>query len=163
MGSRGPRLSLSVQVAVQAHAVPVRAQLRQWVTAALACDAEVTLRIVDAPEGRRLNAQFRGKDYPTNVLTFTYGEPFAPGMPLAGDIVLCAPVVEAEAAEQAKSVAAHYAHMVVHGMLHLQGYDHETDDDAQRMEARERVLMTQLGFPDPYALAPTMPSTPRAA
>ncbi|MCW5622430.1 MAG: rRNA maturation RNase YbeY [Burkholderiales bacterium] len=154
MGSRRPRLSLSVQVAVQAHAVPARAQLRQWAGAALERDAEVTLRIVDAPEGRRLNAQFRGKDHPTNVLTFTYGEPIAPDMPLAGDIVLCAPVVEAEAESQAKSMAAHYAHLVVHGMLHLQGYDHEADDDAQRMEARERALMTQLGFPDPYAPAP---------
>jgi len=109
-----------------------------------------TLRIVDAEEGGALNQAYRHKDYPTNVLTFAYGAETENG-PLTGDIVLCAPVVEREAAVQGKPLSAHYAHLVVHGMLHLQGYDHETSGaDATAMEAVEGFIMRRLGFPDPY-------------
>jgi probable rRNA maturation factor len=120
--------------------------LRRWARAALQRPAQVTLRIVAATEARRLNRQFRGKDYATNVLTFTY-----PADGLQGDIVLCAPVVAKEAREQQKAVAAHWAHLVVHGLLHLQGHDHERDPDAKRMERRERRVLEGLGFGDPYA------------
>ena len=101
---------------------------------------------VAAAEARRLNRDFRGKDYATNVLTFVYGD-----TPLAGDIVICAPVVAREAREQGKAVAAHWAHLVVHGLLHLQGHDHERDDEARRMERREKRILAGLGFADPYA------------
>ena len=120
--------------------------LRRWARAALKRPASVTLRIVAATEARRLNRQFRGKDYATNVLTFVYD-----GEALAGDVVICAPVVAREAKEQAKPVAAHWAHLVVHGLLHLQGHDHEKDDEARRMERQERRVLHALGFGDPYA------------
>jgi probable rRNA maturation factor len=120
--------------------------VRRWVRAALARPAEVTLRFVAEAEGRRLNREFRGKDYATNVLTFIYAQ-----RPLAGDVVICAPVVAREARSQGKAAAAHYAHLVVHGMLHLQGYDHERTRDAVRMEGRERRVLAHLGFADPYA------------
>ncbi len=123
-------------------------QLRRWASAALVQDATVTLRIVGEPEGRRLNREFRGKDYATNVLTFAYPEQH----PLAGDIVLCAPVVRQEAHAQGVDLTAHYAHLVVHGMLHLQGYDHERAAAAQIMESLESEIVTQLGYPDPYAV-----------
>ena len=110
-------------------------------------DAHVTLRFVDGREGRALNRRYRGRDYATNVLTFVYDG----GASLLGDIVLCAPVVRNEARAQRKTLRAHYAHLVVHGMLHLQGYDHERDDDAASMEAREVALLRDLGFGDPYA------------
>jgi probable rRNA maturation factor len=109
----------------------------------------VTLRYVAATEGRRLNNEFRGKDYATDVLTFVYDAP--PGGALAGDIVICAPVVAREAREQGKDVAAHHAHLLVHGLLHLQGLDHERPADARRMERREREILARLGFGDPYA------------
>ena len=165
MGSRKPKLALSVQEAVKAHPLPARAQWRKWAQAALENDAQVTLRIVDTAEGRRLNAQFRGKDYATNVLTFAYGKPAVAGAALCGDIVLCAPVVEVEAAEQSKPLEAHYAHLVVHAMLHLQGYDHETDEEAHAMESRESALVMQLGYPDPYTPVAAMPdaTAPKAA
>ena len=105
----------------------------------------VTLRIVGESEGRRLNAKFRRKAKATNVLSFPYGAG-------RGDVVLCHPVIAREARAQGKSVAAHYAHLVVHGILHLRGYDHEKKRDAQRMEAREIRLLRRLGFPDPYAV-----------
>ncbi len=110
--------------------------------------AQITLRVVDAEEGRALNRDYRGKDYPTNVLTFAYGE--EDGL-LTGDIVLCAPVVEREAREQGKELRAHYAHLTVHGMLHMQGHDHETDAEAREMEAIEVEIMRRLGFNNPYA------------
>jgi len=162
MGSRRPNLALSVQTAARGHALPARAQLRRWAQAALERDAEVTLRIVGSAEGRRLNAQYRGRDYATNVLTFVYGEPPVPQLPLSGDIVLCAPVVEAEAAEHARPLEAHYAHLVVHGMLHLQGHDHQREDEARRMEARESAIVMQLGYPDPYLEAAQPPDPPAA-
>ena len=140
------RLSLSIQYAVKDDSLPTRAEVRKWVRATRPGAAELTVRFVEAEEGRRLNAQFRGKDYATNVLTF----PYARETVLAGDIVLCLPVVLREAAQQGKPAAAHFAHLVVHGMLHLQGYDHETGDDARAMEHKERGILARLGFPDPY-------------
>ncbi len=145
-GGRSPALSLSVQYASNAPDLPTRPQVRRWVKASLAVDAVVTVRFVDAIEGRALNAEFRGKDYPTNVLTFVYDD----DAPRAGDIVLCAPVVRTEAAAQDKPLAAHYAHLVVHGMLHFQGFDHERAADAAVMEAREVEILAALGVPDPY-------------
>lgn len=106
----------------------------------------MTVRLVDAEEGRRLNREFRAKDYATNVLSFVYQQEF----PCQGDLVLCVPVVNREAVEQGKSVEAHYAHLVVHGMLHLQGYDHENESDALVMEAVETHIMRKLGYTDPY-------------
>jgi probable rRNA maturation factor len=141
-----PTLSLSVQYAVEDALLPSRAQLRRWVRAAASGAAELTLRFVDAAEGRRLNAQFRARDYATNVLTFAYAREPA----LSGDIVLCLPAVLREALEQGKPAEAHFAHLIVHGMLHLQGYDHETDSDARIMEEREREVLAHLGYPDPY-------------
>jgi len=149
MGQRSrPELKLSVQFAVVAHGLPSRARLREWARAALEGDAEVTLRVVGQAEGRRLNREFRGKDAATNVLTFIYSEP---GAAPVGDIVLCFPVVQAEARAQRKVLEAHWAHLVVHGMLHLQGYDHEREGQAAAMEARETEIVIALGYPDPYA------------
>jgi probable rRNA maturation factor len=145
--SNKPVLSLSVQYASKAPTVPQRQQFRRWVSAALQRKASVTLRIVDQEEGRALNRDYRGKDYPTNVLTFAYGEEEGR---LSGDIVLCAPVVEKEAHDQGKDLFAHYAHLVVHGMLHMQGYEHETDAEALEMEALEVEILGKLGFNDPY-------------
>ncbi|MEP7328351.1 MAG: rRNA maturation RNase YbeY [Betaproteobacteria bacterium] len=139
-------LSLSVQYASNATDLPTRAQLRRWVRAALDSNAIVTVRFVDAIEGRALNAEYRGKDYATNVLTFVYDDT----EPRAGDIVLCAPVIREEADTQGKSLAAHYTHLVVHGMLHMQGFDHECAADATLMEARETAILARLGLPDPY-------------
>jgi len=149
--SAANRLHLTVQYACGTEGLPNRAQFRQWAKAALAGDAAATLRIVDAQEGRQLNRDFRNKDYPTNVMTFEYGPDEAlEGTPMSGDIVLCAPVVAREAAEQGKPLVAHYAHLVVHGMLHLQGYDHQTESEAAVMEALESFVMMRLGYPDPY-------------
>ena len=142
---RAPGPHLLIQRASRAAHIPSDTLLRRWARAALARSAEVTLRFVAAAEGRRLNREFRGKDYATNVLTFVYGE-----RPLAGDVVICAPVIAAEARAQGKAVAAHHAHMVVHGLLHLQGFDHERAADAARMEGRERAILARLGYPDPY-------------
>jgi probable rRNA maturation factor len=141
-------VKLAIQRASRASHIPSDARLRAWARAALDERAEVTLRFVAEAEGQRLNRQFRGKDYPTNVLTFVYGE-----QPLAGDIVICAPVVAREAREQGKEVAAHYAHLLVHGLLHLRGMDHERGAEAERMERRERAILRQLGFANPYAEA----------
>lgn len=109
-------------------------------------DAKIVLRIVDEPEGRRLNRHFRGKDYATNVLTFVYSDI----QPLSGDIVLCAPVIAKESDQQNKNLAAHYAHLTVHGVLHLQGYDHDNDASATIMEKLETEIVTKLGYDDPY-------------
>ncbi|HNA30620.1 MAG TPA: rRNA maturation RNase YbeY [Thiobacillaceae bacterium] len=144
-----PSLDLAIQFAVKAE-LPGRADFRRWARAALRGDVAAALRIVDAEEGRALNRDYRGKDYATNVLTFEYGPDPETGA-LTGDIVLCAPVVAKEAKDQGKPLAAHYAHLTVHGMLHLQGYDHETGKaDALAMEAVESFIMQVLGFPDPY-------------
>ncbi len=142
------KFSLSVQYASEAADVPDRSKFRRWVDASLNKSALVTLRIVDEAEGRALNRDFRGKDYATNVLTFAYGEEAGK---LTGDIVICAPVVEREAHEQGKPVPEHYAHLTVHGVLHLQGYDHENEPQAREMESLEVEIMRKLGFNDPYA------------
>lgn len=139
-------LSLSVQFASEAAGLPVRQQFRRWVKAAQQGDVQCTIRIVDEEEGRVLNRDFRGKDYATNVLTFVYDDT----EPLSGDIVFCAPVVAREAAEQGKTLLAHYAHLTIHGLLHLQGYDHENAAEAQEMEALETALMEKLRYPSPY-------------
>ncbi|MCX7144887.1 MAG: rRNA maturation RNase YbeY [Sulfuritalea sp.] len=145
---RLPELSLSIQYPGGKADAPTRPQLRRWVRAACTKPAEVTVRFVGAEEGQRLNHDYRGKACATNVLSF----PYESGERICGDLVLCVPVVNSEAAEQGKSSEAHYAHMVVHGMLHLQGYDHETSpEDAERMEAVEREILADLGYPDPYA------------
>ena len=145
---RLPELRLSVQYPAGARGAPTRPQVRGWVRASCALPAELAVRFVGAEEGRTLNREYRGKDYATNVLSFPYQ---TEGI-ICGDLVLCRDVVEREAREQGKATEAHYAHMVVHGMLHLQGYDHETGSaDAERMEALERSVLTALGFPDPYA------------
>ncbi|TAN85664.1 MAG: rRNA maturation RNase YbeY [Gallionella sp.] len=147
MNSKKPhKLSLSVQYACAAPLMPARAQLRRWIKAALRRDVRMTLRIVDEAEGRELNKNYRGKDYATNVLTFVYDD----AGQLSGDVVICAPVVEKEAAAQHKDLLAHYAHLAIHAALHLQGYDHENDSDAAAMEALETALMLKLRYPDPY-------------
>jgi probable rRNA maturation factor len=142
-----PRLRLSLQLADPRHrAVVARAAVARWLRAALAVPAEITVRVVDGDEGLALNRQYRGHDHATNVLTFAYAsEPV-----LAADLVLCAPVVEREAAAQGVPLVAHYAHLVVHGALHAQGFDHENAADAERMESREREILLGLGFGDPY-------------
>ena len=139
------RLSLQFADASLRPLLP-RHAVQRWLCAALESDAELAVRIVDAEEGRALNRDFRGKDYATNVLTFDYAkEPV-----VHADLVLCAPVVEREAAEQGKTIEAHYAHLLVHGTLHAQGFDHERARDAKRMEARESAILAALGFADPY-------------
>jgi probable rRNA maturation factor len=144
---KAPTLTLFVQQA-SSHPIPVRATLRRWALAALKGNVEVTLRFVDTREGRALNRDFRGKDYATNVLTFPYGRN---GLGCTGDIVLCMPVLLREAKAQHKLWRTHCAHLVVHGLLHLQGYDHENDREAQKMEARETAILAHLGYPDPYS------------
>ncbi len=145
-----PKLDLAIQFAVKKSQRPRRAEIRRWAKAALKADAMVALRIVDEDEARELNRDYRGKDYATNVLTFAYGAEVE-GAPLTGDIVICAPVVAREANEQSISRLSHYAHLVVHGLLHLQGYDHETDAEAVTMESIESFIMQRLGYSDPYA------------
>lgn len=135
-----------LQYAAAFPGTPNRSHFRKWVHAALMQQAEIVLRIVDEPEGKELNHRFRGKDKATNVLTFVYDEL----QPLSGDIVLCAPVVIREAQQQQKDLAAHYAHLTVHGVLHLQGYDHESDADAAIMEQLETEIISRLGYADPY-------------
>lgn len=142
-----PQLDLSLQLASQAADIPSVAQFKRWVRAALRVETSLTIRIVDEDEGRQLNASYRGKDYATNVLTF----PLTEEPLLMGDIIICAPVVAREAIEQGKSLLAHYAHMTVHGVLHLHGYDHEVDAQADLMEAMEIAIMHKLGFTNPYA------------
>ena len=142
-----PSVSLFVQFDVAAGALPRRATLRRWVLAAAARDLAVTLRFVGTREGRHLNARYRDRAHATNVLTFVYDDV----VPRTGDIVLCVPVVTREARAQGKTLRAHLAHLIVHGMLHLQGYDHERGADAARMEAREVALLARLGYRDPYA------------
>src|SRR5450756_308250 len=167
------KLSLSVQYASDAQHLPTRAQLRRWFKFALQRDASITLRIVDEPEGRELNNDYRGKDYATNVLTFVYDDvqPTPPNLPLSGeepvsppgkggwgvalqplhgDVVICAPVVEREATAQHKDLLAHYAHLTLHAALHLQIHERGNDADAAEMEALETALMLKLRYPDPY-------------
>ena len=124
----------------------MRAEFVRWARAALVGGGEITIRLVDAEEGQTLNREYRGKDYATNVLSFPYEtEPV-----VMGDLVICASVVAREASEQNKPLDAHYAHLTVHGMLHLQGWDHENDADAQAMENEEKDILAALGYPNPY-------------
>ena len=147
--SVAPEFSLSVQFASDADALPGRAQVRRWVAAALEYAAEITVRIVDADEAQALNQDYRQKGYVPNVLTFEYGE-ITPGV-LGGDVVVCAPVVEREAREQGKPLKHHYAHLTVHGVLHLQGYDHIDPAEAEIMESREVAILKQFHIPNPYS------------
>ena len=142
-----PALALSLQQPDGRHrGVLARHKVARWIRAALDTPAEITVRIVDEAEGRALNRDFRAKDYATNVLTFDYRR--EPGV--VADLVLCAPVVAREAREQRKTIEAHYAHLLVHGALHAQGWDHDRAASARAMEAREVVLLQALGYADPY-------------
>ena len=143
--SKRARLSLCVQYAVAGDDLPTRPALRRWIAAALEDDANVTLRFVGAVEGGALNRAYRRKDTATNVLAFVYDDVSG------GDIVLCAPVLRREARAQGKALAAHCAHLVIHGMLHLQGFDHHRAAAAKRMETREIAILAGLGFANPYA------------
>ena len=142
-----PPLQLSLQFADPRHRTELpRHRVARWVRAALAAPGQITVRIVGAEEGRALNQEYRDKDYATNVLTFDYQH-----RPVVmADLVLCAPVIEEEALAQQVPLVAHYAHLLVHGTLHAQGYDHEDDAQALHMEARESQLLQALGFADPY-------------
>lgn len=143
-----PTLTLSLQFADKRHRDTLpRHKVARWLKAALGADAELAVRFVDEDEGRALNRDFRKKDYATNVLTFDYArEPM-----VMADLIICAPVIEREADEQGKTLEAHYAHMLVHGALHAQGWDHIKKKEAEVMEAHEREILTALGFDDPYA------------
>jgi probable rRNA maturation factor len=150
-----PTLQLSLQMPDARHRAWLpRHRVARWLRAALQGPGEITVRIVGEDEGRALNRDYRGKDYPTNVLTFDYArEPR-----VLADLVLCAPVVEREARDGGLALDAHYAHLLVHGCLHAQGWDHETSDaDARAMEARETLLLAGLGIADPYARRPRHP------
>ncbi len=151
-------LDIAVGYATARRGVPAAASFRRWATAALdgrIRSADLAIRIVGEDEGRALNRHYRGKDYPTNVLSFPAdlpeGLPEGVRLPLLGDLVLCAPVVAREAADQGKAVGAHYAHLTVHGVLHLLGWDHENTAEAEAMEQLEREILAGLGIDDPYA------------
>lgn len=147
-------LIIDVQFASDSPHLPSEEQLKLWANAALENhkqEAELSVRIVDAEESQQLNHQYRQKDKPTNVLSFPADFPEELNLPLLGDLVICAPVVEQEAAEQNKTLEAHWAHMMVHGVLHLLGYDHIDDSDANEMESLETRILTAVGFPAPYA------------
>lgn len=156
--TRGPvRLDVAVSYALPRAGLPAAVSFRKWVAAALEGrirEADLAIRLVDTKEGQALNHHYRGKDYATNVLSFPAelpeGLPKGMKFPLLGDLVICAPVVEREAREQGKRLAAHYAHLTVHGTLHLLGWDHEDDREAEAMERLEREILAELGVADPY-------------
>ncbi|WP_324029799.1 rRNA maturation RNase YbeY [Aeromonas caviae] len=147
-------VTLDLQLACASpDSLPTEAQLQGWLDGTILGfqpEAEVTVRLVDEAESRELNHTYRGKDKPTNVLSFPFEAPPGLELPLLGDLVICRQVVEAEAVEQGKPLMAHWAHMVVHGSLHLLGYDHIEDEEAEEMEQLERDIMQELGFADPY-------------
>ena len=143
-----PRLKLTVQVASLESDIPASKQIKKWVNAAIRVETEVTIRFVDEEEGRMLNSAYRGKDYATNVLTF----PLSEEPHLMGDIIICTPVVAQEAKAQSKSLEEHYAHLTVHGVLHLHGYDHETEEQAALMESIEVTTLQNLGYANPYLI-----------
>ena len=157
--TKGPvRLDVGVSYALPRTGLPSSVSFRKWVAAALKGrirEADLAVRVVDEKEGCSLNHHYRGNDYATNVLSFPaempQGLPKGVKMPLLGDLVICAPVVAREAAEQGKSLSAHYAHLTVHGTLHLLGWDHEDDKEADAMEQLEREILAELGIDDPYA------------
>ncbi|MBA1445011.1 MAG: rRNA maturation RNase YbeY [Chromatiales bacterium] len=147
-------LEIEIQNATERVDLPTKKRFIQWVQAALVKRekaVEVVIRIVDEAESRALNRDYRGKDRPTNVLSFPFEAPPQVPSNLLGDLVICAPVVMREAEAQNKSALSHWAHMTVHGMLHLQGFDHLDENEAEIMEARERQILHELGFSDPYA------------
>ena len=148
--SGAPRLDLTVQTAVNSPGLPTKTELRRWLRAALERSATITVRYVGNAEGRKLNQAYSERDYATNVLSFSYGSG-GKNEVLAGDIVLCAPVLRREARAQGKTLEAHVAHLTVHGALHLQGHDHQTGAAAARMEALETAILAGFGFADPYA------------
>jgi len=155
MTNMADKLQLTLQNATQAKNLPAAGDFERWAGAALAGrrDAtELTIRLVDEDEGTRLNRRYRGKHSPTNVLSFPAHLPAGIATELLGDLVLCAPVVIREAAEQGKPVEAHWAHLTLHGTLHLLGYEHETASQAAEMESLETTLLAELGYPDPYAV-----------
>lgn len=152
---RTPGLMVHVDCAVPRHGIPATVSFKRWVEAALFAAhhrkaAELSIRLVDAREGRSLNRRYRGKDYATNVLSFPAELPRGISSPLLGDLAVCAPVVAREAREQHKPVRDHYAHLTVHGVLHLLGFDHENERDAARMETLETRILASLGIADPY-------------
>ena len=153
--TRGPiQLDVAVSYGLPRAGLPAAASFRKWIAAALQgriLRADLALRLVDEREGKCLNRHYRGKNNATNVLSFPAELPKGVKLPLLGDIVLCAPVVAREAREQDKPLAAHYAHLTVHGVLHLLGFDHDDPRDADAMEAIEREILAGLGLPDPYA------------
>jgi len=148
------KMIIDLQIACeQESGLPTAEQIEQWATAAVqpqSDEVEMTVRIVDEAESHALNLNYRGKDRPTNVLSFPFECPDEVELPLLGDLVICRQVVEREAQEQDKPLMAHWAHMVVHGSLHLLGYDHIEDNEAEEMESLETQIMTGLGFADPY-------------
>jgi len=148
------KMIIDLQIACEEESgLPTAEQIEQWATAAVqpqSNEVEMTVRIVDEAESHALNLNYRGKDRPTNVLSFPFECPDEVELPLLGDLVICRQVVEREAQEQDKPLMAHWAHMVVHGSLHLLGYDHIEDDEAEEMESLETQIMTELGFADPY-------------
>ncbi|MCO6411538.1 MAG: rRNA maturation RNase YbeY [Thiogranum sp.] len=149
----GATLDLEVQYALDGSGAPSQQDLRRWTLAALQPlrqPVELVIRIVDETESRELNSRYRGIDRPTNVLSFPFEAPPAVASSHLGDLVICAPVVNREALEQHKPEQHHWAHMVVHGILHLRGYDHQSDEDASEMEALEKCVLQQLGVPAPY-------------
>lgn len=144
---------IDLQIAKSAKSLPTLEKFQKWSEKALETanlDIEMTIRIVDTEESQSLNYQYRGKDKATNVLSFPFENPPGLSLPILGDLVICAPVIEMEAKEQHKPALAHWAHMVVHGVLHLQGYDHISDEDADIMENKEITYLTELGFANPY-------------
>jgi probable rRNA maturation factor len=154
---RDMRANVEVQIASRARGLPTVTQLQRWAQAVLSAapgSPELTVRIVDEAESAELNRTYRKVSGPTNVLSFPFDPPKQAQLSLLGDVVICAPVVEMEAREQNKSAEAHWAHMVVHGALHLLGYDHQQDGDAVRMESEERRILSGLGFSDPYLSSP---------
>lgn len=140
-------VDLNVQYGTRSQAVPSPKHFREWIDAAATADARITVRLVGLDEGRALNRNYRGRDYATNVLTFVLDE----GAVREGDLALCAPVISREARAQGKEVLAHYAHLTVHGVLHLEGHEHELEPEAGAMEKLETRILKRLGFPDPYA------------
>lgn len=146
-------VDLDLQIATESTPLPSQSDFEQWSSLALEgyrSEAELTIRLVDTAESQQLNHQYRGKDKATNVLSFPFQNPPGLTLPLVGDLVICAAVVEQEAVEQGKTTQAHWAHMVIHGCLHLLGFDHIKDDDAEEMEQLEITLLAKLGFNNPY-------------
>ena len=153
--TRGPiQFDVNVSYGLPRAGLPASVSFKRWAAAAVAGrirKADLAIRIVDSKEGRSLNRHYRGMDYPTNVLSFPAELPAGVTLPLLGDLVICAPVVAKEAREQGKSLTAHYAHLTIHGVLHLLGLDHDDTREAEAMELIERDILAGLGFPDPYA------------